>query len=458
MAKDLKALLKKGKLTGEEVGRLVLKDFIYGNKKALLMISQTEDKDSFIVKNRDISMFTQAERDTLTNSFPSTSQDIKDYDSYRKLVGYLVSLYSIFLRHTTDLELSLFRFYTLIAAEFKGEELTELYNLEKSHTPQIMTRKQYEKKLKAQQREKLKEKRQADEVIIETLSHYALLYENGVETPYQDFFNKYEKQPVTKPCQLEQYELEEGEEPPTKLDILTDLNSFYVNHKDGEPIEEFVKDYPELFKAVSEELSKVTGLKTIKRLKPETMRKREVSTKNLYEAGIPAYVDFIETYYPERGNVAVLNDYHLDEYEEFFRIKPERFYIYGEEDISKEDVTNHIETIFESFRNLLAIESTFIIIAERTDEPELAELAKVDLSFAENLIKTIHIFNELYPNSRMIRIIKEAGLNPDKLIDIDSLKPKAVNIEKAKKLIRDLNYFLNDDMLEYVVKGVIPCH
>ena len=58
----------------------------------------------------------------------------------------------------------------------------------------------------------------------------------------------------------------------------------------------------------------------------------------------------------------------------------------------------------------------------------------------------------------MIRIIKEAGLNPDKLIDIDSLKPKAVNIEKAKKLIRDLNYFLNDDMLEYVVKGVIPCH
>ena len=99
--------------------------------KALLMISQTEDKDSFIVKNRDLSMFTQAERDTLTNSFPSTSQDIKDYDSYRKLVGYLVSLYSIFLRHTTDLVLSLFRFYTLIAAEFKGEELTELYNLEK---------------------------------------------------------------------------------------------------------------------------------------------------------------------------------------------------------------------------------------------------------------------------------------------------------------------------------------
>ena len=144
-----------------------------------------------------------------------------------------------------------------------------------------MTRKQYEKKLKAQQREKLKEKRQADEVIIETLSHYALLYENGVETPYQDFFNKYEKQPVTKPCQLEQYELEEGEEPPTKLDILTDLNSFYVNHNDGEPIEEFVKDYPELFKAVSEELSKVTGLKTIKRLKPETMRKEKCQQKPL---------------------------------------------------------------------------------------------------------------------------------------------------------------------------------
>lgn len=458
MVKDLKALLKKGKLTGEEVGRLVLKDFIYGNKKALQMIAQTEDKDGFLVNNRDLSMFTQAERDRLTDSFPSTNHDIRAYHSYRSLVDYLVKLYSIFMSHEDKLDGVIFRFYSLVSTEFKGEELTELYHLDNRHSlPQIMTEKQYQRELETQKKEKLQERRQIDEVIIETISEYARLHDKGEATPYQDLFNRYDKEPITKQNQLEEYTLEEGDEPPSRLDILLDIESFYVNHRDSEPIEEFIKDYPNLFEAVSEELSKVTGLKTIKRLKPDTMRKREISVKTLYEAGIPAYVDFIETYYPENHNkVAIVKDDDSEEYKSFTLLEPKRFFLYGEEDINAVDITNHIQMIKDDLKHLFAISSTFAIIAERTDEPELTELTKVNISFLNNLIEAVHAFNELYPDSRFIRIIKEAQLDPGKLIDIDSLKPKPENIKRAKKLIEgDLSYFLNDNMLEYVVKGAI---
>lgn len=459
MPKDLKALLKKGKLTGEEVGRLILKDFIHGNRKALQMIAQTEDKDGFLVNNRDLSMFTQAERDRLTDSFPSTTHDIRAYRSYRSLVDYLIKLYVIFLSQQDRLELAVFRFFTLVSTEYKGEELSELYSLEKSHTPQIMTRKQYEELLEAQKKEKFKEKRRIDEVIVETISHYAIQHDKGKKTPYHDLFNRYDKEPITKQNQLDNYGVEEGEEPPSRLDVLTSIVEFYVVEADSEPIEEFIKDYPDLFEAVTEELSKVTGLKTIKRLKPDTMRKREISVKTLYEAGIPDYVWLVETYFPEYGshNVAILKDYHKEEYEaDIFRIKPERFYLYGDEDLTAADVANHIDQIKDHLKHLLTINATFTIIAERTDEPELAELTVVDVSTLNSLMEAVHAFSKIYPNSRMIKTIKEAELDPDKLIDIDSLKPNRDNIKRAKKLIEgDLSYFLNDNMLEYVVKGAM---
>ena len=76
MSRKLNNLLKKGKLTGEEVGQLMIKDMIH-------MFNQVKENPEILNNDKEIKpLLTQAQKDSLVNGLDS-NKDIRDYNNYR---------------------------------------------------------------------------------------------------------------------------------------------------------------------------------------------------------------------------------------------------------------------------------------------------------------------------------------------------------------------------------------
>jgi hypothetical protein len=112
------------------------------------------------------------------------------------------------------------------------------------------------------------------------------------------------------------------------------------------------------------------------------------------------------------------------------------------------------EEIKESIRFCLAVEEALNIIAERIELPEINLLL---LGFPKDKIKLLNDLISDLPFS-----IHRPGLeleDVEKLIAelitpirINNLKPDKANIEKAKAIIRDINFFKGDIDLHSIIK------
>jgi hypothetical protein len=164
--------------------------------------------------------------------------------------------------------------------------------------------------------------------------YYIDLYQEGRETKYNPLFEKYKTEKITNPYQLKYYwaegnnghyetadgrrraEMTEDEitayedqggkfifideraapEDANKYNILEYVKEYYENAGPEDNIKVFKADYPDIFAAIVEELTKVKGCKTLKNTPIEAYLTKEVSINSLYEAGIGDYIDYVDTF------------------------------------------------------------------------------------------------------------------------------------------------------------------
>jgi len=76
MAREIQTLLKKGKLTGDEVGKLMIRDLV-------------ANYHNFLKGKEDQGLLTPAEMHTIINGL-AKKEDIQRYYDYRDLCAYMV--------------------------------------------------------------------------------------------------------------------------------------------------------------------------------------------------------------------------------------------------------------------------------------------------------------------------------------------------------------------------------
>ncbi len=106
---NINKIIKQG-LTGEEVGKLMIKDLAFMYKQVLE--GEKEPKN----------ILSQAEIKALVDSV-KTNKDIRDYNNYKKLFDYLKNLSPIFSIHYLDAESMWWKLYNIITKLHNAEKL-----------------------------------------------------------------------------------------------------------------------------------------------------------------------------------------------------------------------------------------------------------------------------------------------------------------------------------------------
>jgi hypothetical protein len=488
---DIKTLLKQG-LTGAEVGKLFLKDMLYMYQQALVnpeIANFTKEPEK---------LFTQAEMNSLINSL-KTSIDIQEYNEY-------IALFNLYLRRVpiqydlqkSEMEIAFWKLY-FILNEIKNAEDLHFSN---RFRPVIMTQKQYNELKEKDRRDKLGQKVTIADVIISMTQYYIDLYQEGRETKYNPLFEQYKTEKIMNSYQLEYYwaegnnghyetadgrkfkEMTEEEitayedqdgkfifideraapEDATKYNILEYVKEYYENTGRDDDIKVFKADYPDIFAGIVEELTKVKGCKTLKNTPIDAYLIKEVSINSLYEAGIGDYIDYVDTFIIDgRLGAAVLQEFYLfgnriDEngyYQEKEDPTITRYLIENIKESMGDTIKDLQEEIKESIRFCFTVEEAFNIIAERIELPEINLLL---LGFPKDKIKLLNdLINDLpFSIHRPGLELKDIERLVDELITpirINDLKPDKENIEKARRIIRDMSFFKGDIDLHLIIKG-----
>lgn len=486
---DIKALLKQG-LTGAEVGKLFLKDLLYIYQQALInpeIANHTKESEA---------LFTQTERNLLTNSL-KTSMDIEEYNEYIALFNYLRNAPIYYNFRKDEMEIAFWKLYFLLTEIKNAEDLHHM----NSFKPAIMTEKQYNELKEKDRRQKLAQKVTIAEAIISITQDYINQYKQGRETKYDTLFEHYKTEKITNPYQLKYYWAEgnnghyetvdgrkrgemtkeeitayedqgskfifiderEAPENATKFNILEYVNEYYENAGPDDDIKVFQVDYPDICAVIVEELTKVTGCKTLKNTPVEEFMAKEISIETLYDAGIGYYTDYVDSFVIEgRFGAAVIQGFNLlgsqiDENGYYQEKEDSTITRYLIENIIKSmgtTIKDLQEEIKETISFCLAMEETFNIIAERIGLPEINLLL---LGFPKDRIKLLNdLINDLPFN------IHRPGLELEDIeklivelispIRINDLKPDKTNIQKARDVIRDLSFFKGDVDLHLIIK------
>jgi hypothetical protein len=132
MSRKLNNLLKKGKLTGEEVGQLMIKDMIH-------MFNQVKENPEILNNDKEIKpLLTQAQKDSLVNGLDS-NKDIRDYNNYRDLYNFLTDGSLRLDLYQSEIQISIWRLTHLLSLWQNAENE---YNFSR-FSPTIMTQSQY---------------------------------------------------------------------------------------------------------------------------------------------------------------------------------------------------------------------------------------------------------------------------------------------------------------------------
>ena len=249
----LSKLLKKKKLTGEEVGKIILLDLVnsYTGKPTL----------------------TQAERDAYVDALVE-NKDIRAYNDYLQIYRFITGF-------AIDFE-STERAYAVVRLEFL-RHVMKLNDAENNYfslslQPRILTKRDYEQALK-----EAKESVSSWTYSLYNLVEYELRqaiesYNNKEKTPYKRYFDAYKKEQASKNA-IEGYRATyyQSKDNPTKdkdLTKLVMLDKYLEIYNDAELETKggmlfFKEDYPELLQAILENYSKLEGLEYLAKL-PES--------------------------------------------------------------------------------------------------------------------------------------------------------------------------------------------
>lgn len=246
----LSKLLKKKKLTGEEVGKIILLDLVNSYK--------------------DQPTLTQAERDAYVDALVENT-DIRAYNDYLQVYRFITTM-------VIDYE-SQERAYHAIRQEFIRHMLrysdAENNYFKTSLQPRILTRRDYEQALK-----EAKENVSSWTYSLYSLVAYELYknieaYNNKEKTPYKRYFDAYKKEQASKEAiegyRATYYQSKDNPKKDKELTKLVILDKYLEIYNDAELETKggmlfFKDDYPELLQAILEEYSQLEGLEYLANL------------------------------------------------------------------------------------------------------------------------------------------------------------------------------------------------
>lgn len=379
MASPVRTLLKKKKLTGEELGKILLIDLAdaYANRPNLSREEQNKLPE-----------------------YIDNPRDGKIFNEYVAIHRYLMAMSIDYEAEVKRLNLNylnlLYRMQLVEGAETTYFSLTR--------QPIIMTRKDYEKHLRIAKRQLEQYTYSFFDMVAEEVHSFIPLYEAGELTPYNDIFKQLEKQPIT-PEMTERYlslEYDEDKlESLNKLSYLRDYRSVYHPMETDDPSSplQLKADYPELTKAVIAKYSKLKGLKRLAKMtEADYTRKDLIDFKTAYSLdlfGIKAEYDDPEITLDERtiNGVAVIEKISKHKFFSTGEIIDDTYYyllpplievMLSENVLEDENFINHIEELHKamkfSFKRLSGFRYALDKIVEVTGVKQIEELAQEDKS------------------------------------------------------------------------------
>ena len=246
----LSKLLKKKKLTGEEVGKIILLDLVNSYK------NQPE--------------LSQQERDAYVDALVENT-DIRTYNDYLQVYRFIITM-------IIDYE-SQERAYHALRQEFLSHMLrysdAENNYFKLSLHPRILTRRDYEQAVT-----EAKELVSSFTYRLYNLVSYELhknieAYNNKEKTPYKRYFDAYKKEQASKEAIEEYratyYQSKDNPKKDKELTKLVMLDKYLEIYNDTELETKggmlfFKDDYPELLQAILENYSKLEGLEHLANL------------------------------------------------------------------------------------------------------------------------------------------------------------------------------------------------
>ena len=249
----LSKLLKKKKLTGEEVGKIILLDLVNSYKGQPTL--------------------TQAERDAYVDALVE-SKDIRAYNDYLQIYRFITGF-------AVDFE-STERAYAIVRLEFMRHVMrfndAEQNYFKLSLQPRILTRRDYEQALKEARESVSSWTYSLYDLVEYELRKNIKAYKNKEKTPYKRYFDAYKKEQANEQA-IKAYRAtyEQDNDNPKKdkeLTKLVMLDEYLEIYNDAELETKggmlfFKDDYPELLQAILENYSKLEGLEYLAKL-PES--------------------------------------------------------------------------------------------------------------------------------------------------------------------------------------------
>ena len=246
----LSKLLKKKKLTGEEVGKIILLDLVNSYK--------------------DQPTLTQAERDAYVDALVE-SKDIRAYNDYLQVYRFITTM-------VIDYE-SQERAYYAIRQEFMRHMLrysdAENNYFSLSLQPRILTKRDYEQALKEAKENVSSWTYSLYKLVEYELFKHIRIYENKEKTPYKRYFDAYKKeqanQQAIKAYRATYWQDKDNPKKDEELTKLVMLSQYFAIYDDSELETKggmlfFKDDYPELLQAILENYSKLEGLEYLANL------------------------------------------------------------------------------------------------------------------------------------------------------------------------------------------------
>lgn len=353
MAVNVKTLLKKGKLTGDEVGRLMIKDLVATYKNA--------------VEHRTLDgVLTDSEKQSLVDNLEK-KEDIRRYADYKYIHDFLEKAPILFGLYQQTASISFWKLYHRLQVVYSTEnEISREWR----NNPKIVTQKQYDDMKRENLEGQLNNNLSPEMLLIHTVNYYLDKYKDGKRTAFNKYFTASKKQPITNPrikenywedngyytlpdgrksknmsreewhTALSEYEAYAGmkeavdgkeltaeeilknnqtrleadnlnlewtsdytaPEDATMFDVLEYLEGFYFSEEtdNKETVFEFMTDFPDLYKAIWEHITKMKGLSFLQELSKDDFTNWDlISCRLLYENNLLNFKEYFEEFCPD---------------------------------------------------------------------------------------------------------------------------------------------------------------
>lgn len=436
----LSKLLKKKKLTGEEVGKIILLDLVNSYK--------------------DQPTLTQAERDAYVDALVE-SKDIRAYNDYLQIYRFIPAF-------AVDFE-STERAYAVVRLEFM-RHVMRLNDAEQNYfklslQPRILTRRDYE--------QALKEARES--VSSWTYSLYSLVayelrknieaYNNKEKTPYKRYFDAYKKEQANQQAiktYRATYDNPKKDEDLTKLVILDKYLDIYddaeLETKGGMLF--FKDDYPELLQAILENYSQMEGLEHLANLTTDDYTREDlIDFKTAYKLDIlgarDAYDDPLLTFKGRDliSGVAVIESArgiakgHIIDGTYYYNLGRGKGRHLAEDVLADEEYISTIESIKRQFkqsaRNLQGFKYFMLKLVEITGVPDLLAFDRKDatakIPFFEAYVEDIwvHRYGLLEDEGDPVELGKQVRKLFSLGFTVDDIQITEAEKEEVESIIRN---------------------